>query len=122
MVMRHAATESTSARDALGELAGRYWYPVYIYVRRCGHAPEAAGNIARRFLQHLLREVDERTPSRRRALPQLPASRLHTFLAAGSMDEAIRRPSRNAGRPEPATSATISISCRQSITSALLLQ
>ena len=88
MVMRHAPTESNSARDALGELAGRYWYPVYIYMRRCGHAPEAAGNIARRFLQHLLREVDERNaqPSQGHYRSYL-LSRLHTFLAAGSMDE-----------------------------------
>ena len=88
MVMRHAPTESNSARDALGELAGRYWYPVYIYMRRCGHAPEAAGNIARRFLQHLLRDVDERNaqPSQGHYRSYL-LSRLHTFLAAGSMDE-----------------------------------
>jgi RNA polymerase sigma-70 factor (ECF subfamily) len=88
MVMRRGATESASARDALGELAGRYWYPVYIYVRRCGHAPEAAGNIARRFLQQLLREVDDRSaqPSQGHYRSYL-LSRLHTFLAAGPVDE-----------------------------------
>lgn len=84
MVMRHATTESASARDALGELAGRYWYPVYIYVRRCGHAPEAAGNIAQGFLQQLLREVNDRDaqPSQGHYRSYLLA-RLHTFLAAG---------------------------------------
>ncbi|HET7780586.1 MAG TPA: hypothetical protein VFL07_18750 [Rudaea sp.] len=88
MVMRNATTESASARDALGELSARYWYPVYIYLRRCGHAPEAAGNIARRFLQHLLREVDERgaQPSQGHYRSYL-LSRLNTFLAAGRIDQ-----------------------------------
>jgi len=88
MVMRHAPAESASARDALGELAGRYWYPVYIYVRRCGHAPEAAANIARRFLQHLLRVVDERNaqPSQGHYRSYL-LSRLYTFLAAAPTDD-----------------------------------
>jgi RNA polymerase sigma-70 factor (ECF subfamily) len=88
MVMRHAATESASARDALGELAGRYWYPVYIYVRRCGHAPEAAGNIARGFLRQLLREVNDRgaQPSQGHYRSYL-LTHLHTFLAAGHLDK-----------------------------------
>jgi hypothetical protein len=86
MVMRNATAESASARDALGELAGRYWYPVYIYVRRCGHAPEAAGTIARKFLQQLLREVNERgaQPSQGHYRSYL-LSRLHTFLAGGQV-------------------------------------
>ena len=93
MVMRNATTESASARDALGELAARYWYPVYIYVRRCGHAPEAAGNIARRFLQQLLREVNERgaQPSQGHYRSYL-LSRLHTFLAVGPVDKTDTAP------------------------------
>ncbi len=84
MVMRRATTESASARDALSELAGRFWYPVYIYVRRCGHAPEAAGNIARGFLQQLLREVNDHgaQPSQGHYRSYL-LTRLYTFLAAG---------------------------------------
>jgi hypothetical protein len=88
MVMRNVTTESASARDALGELAGRYWYPVYIYVRRCGHAPEAAGSIARRFLQQLLRELDDSNaqPSQGHYRSYLLA-RLHTFLAGIPPDQ-----------------------------------
>ena len=33
------------ARGALTELAVRYWYPVYAYVRRCGHPQEIAQDI-----------------------------------------------------------------------------
>ena len=88
MVMRHAASALADARDALGELAGRYWYPVYIYVRRCGHAPDAAARIARAFLQQLLHEVDHRgaQPSQGHYRSYLLA-RLHTFLAAGEVGQ-----------------------------------
>jgi hypothetical protein len=110
VVMRHAATESTSARDALGELAGRYWYPVYIYVRRCGHAPEAAGNIARRFMQQLLREVNDTgaQPSQGHYRSYL-LSRLHTFLATSPLDKsdggAATEPEMPPGRSPSASEA-----------------
>lgn len=54
VVMHLASSQATDARDALTELAQRYWYPVYAYVRRCGHGPEIAEDIARSFLIHLL--------------------------------------------------------------------
>jgi hypothetical protein len=56
MVMRSAG-ESADARGALGELARRYWYPVYVYLRRCGHAPASASDLARRFLRQLVGEI-----------------------------------------------------------------
>jgi RNA polymerase sigma-70 factor (ECF subfamily) len=46
--------EAGSARRALIELCLRYWYPVYSYVRGCGHAPEIAQDISRGFFEHLL--------------------------------------------------------------------
>jgi hypothetical protein len=56
VVMQLAAAQSGDADHALAELAQRYWYPVYAYVRRCGHAPCAAEDIARCFLTCLMRE------------------------------------------------------------------
>lgn len=53
MVMCLTTDQTGGARDALQELARRYWYPVYVYLRRCGHAPELAGTLARRFLYQL---------------------------------------------------------------------
>lgn len=41
------------ARGALTELAVRYWYPVYAYVRRCGHSQEIAQDITQAFLQQV---------------------------------------------------------------------
>lgn len=85
MVMRHAAATSGNARDALGELARRYWYPVYVYVRRCGHAPQAAEQIARGFLQRLLGGAAgvESGPGPYRGYL---LARLHAYLAAGPAD------------------------------------
>ena len=81
MVMRHAAGEAANARGALGELAGRYWYPVYIYIRRCGHAPEAATRLARRFLQQLLHELSGAAEPSHGHYRSYLLSRLHKFLA-----------------------------------------
>ena len=86
MVMRHATGEATTARDALGELAGRYWYPVYIYIRRCGHAPDAASQLARRFLQQLLQELSEPAQHPQGHYRNYLLARLHTFLAG---DQAV---------------------------------
>lgn len=56
VVMHLAASPEAGAHDALAELAQRYWFPVYAYLRRCGHAPALAQDIAGAFLQRLLRQ------------------------------------------------------------------
>lgn len=72
----------TDARAALVELCLRYWYPVYAYVRRCGHAPAIAQDITRSFLQHLFQHFGEDAAARAQARfrPYL-LSRLNAFLA-----------------------------------------
>jgi len=82
VVMRHAAGDAGNARDALGELAGRYWYPIYIYIRRCGHPPDAATRLARRFLQQLLKELSGPGQTSQGHYRSYLLSRLHTFLAS----------------------------------------
>ena len=42
------------AQRALRELCLQYWYPVYAYLRRCGHAPALAEDIATAYFQDLL--------------------------------------------------------------------
>jgi RNA polymerase sigma-70 factor (ECF subfamily) len=54
MVMQRADGESSVARDALGELAQRYLYPVYAYMRCGGHEPSVAEDLTRGVLQRLL--------------------------------------------------------------------
>jgi RNA polymerase sigma-70 factor (ECF subfamily) len=93
MVMQMAAVESPDARHALGELAQRYWYPVYAYVRRSGHAPDIAQDITLGFLQRLLgdagRKSDQRPPNLYR---NYLLDRLHAFLAADWIGAAQAEP------------------------------
>lgn len=44
------------ARHALVELCLRYWFPVYAYVRGCGHDAAVARDITRGFFEHVLHE------------------------------------------------------------------
>lgn len=80
----HAATTSSSdARSALAELVQRYWYPVYAYVRRCGHIAPIAGDISGNFLKHLMREFQAdqaRTP--RGDFRRYLLGRLNAFLGS----------------------------------------
>lgn len=82
MVTQFATTEPAAASDALSELVQRYRYPIYIYVRRCGHPPIMAEQIARRFLRQLLEEVNQKVPSGH--LRSYLLRRLHAFVASSS--------------------------------------
>jgi len=48
------ALSAAPARQRLLELCLRYWYPVYIYLRRSGHGAEAAQALAAGFFDNLL--------------------------------------------------------------------
>jgi len=63
MVMHLAGTESPAARDALGELAQRYWHPVYAYVRRSGHSPAVAKELTHTILRRLSQDDAARRPA-----------------------------------------------------------
>lgn len=65
LVAAATVQDADAARQALIELCLRYGYPVYSYVRRCGHPPEEAQAITRGFFEHLLQQ--------RLALPELRA-------------------------------------------------
>lgn len=77
-----ARGDRLEARRALLELCLQYWYPVYAYLRRCGHVPVVAEDIAGAFFRDLL--------ASRLPLTSLPAQArfrefllesLHRFLA-----------------------------------------
>ena len=81
MVRQLQGTRADGARDALTELAVRYWYPVYAYVRRCGHPQEIAQDITQVFLQQVatdLRDSRSTPPGRFR---EWLLARLNVFLA-----------------------------------------
>lgn len=54
LVAATGVQDAQAARRAMIELCLRYWYPVYAYVRGCGHAPPSANDITRSFFEDLL--------------------------------------------------------------------
>jgi len=52
----HAARSGTGpqAEEALSTLCRSYWYPIYAYVRRLGHAPEEAEDLTQGFFTRVL--------------------------------------------------------------------
>jgi hypothetical protein len=83
VVMQLATTDSGGAQVALTELAQRYWYPSYAYVRRCGHPASIAEEITRTFLWHLLsRFSDADACPPRGHFRRFLLDELNNFLAA----------------------------------------
>lgn len=81
MVQRLGAPRSGEARQALTELALRYWYPVYAYVRRCGHAPGIAQDITRAFFQRVAAEAGKPDGIPHGRFRDWLLARLNVFLA-----------------------------------------
>jgi RNA polymerase sigma-70 factor (ECF subfamily) len=67
---RRAAPESAAALEVL---CRDYWFPLYSYVRRCGHTPQDAEDLTQEFFRRLLekRWLDSADPAR---------GKLRTFL------------------------------------------
>jgi len=81
MVRRLQGTHVDGARDALTELAVRYWYPVYAYVRRCGHPQEIAQDITQVFLQRIASDLRDSHGSPPGRFREWLLARLNVFLA-----------------------------------------
>lgn len=81
MVRGLATRQPAEARQALTELAVRYWYPVYAYVRRCGHAPEIAQDIARAFFDRIAIDAGDPDNIPRGRFRDWLLMRLNAFLA-----------------------------------------
>lgn len=76
LVLRAAAAETDTARNALEQLCQTYWHPIYSHARGQGCSPHDAEDLTQGFFLHLLKnngftKID----------PQLGNSR--TFLRAG---------------------------------------
>ena len=56
LVLLSAQSQAPGFQEALGELCRIYWYPLYAFVRRRGHAPENAEDLTRGFFLHLLEQ------------------------------------------------------------------
>ena len=103
LVAAASGREPGAAQRALLELCLRYWYPVYAYLRGCGHPPAIAQDIARAFFEHVvggrLAVAEARAGGRFR---EYLLERLHRFLATD-----WRQAVEGATVPEFAGSATV---------------
>jgi RNA polymerase sigma-70 factor (ECF subfamily) len=73
----------SAALTPLLELCLRNWYPVYAYLRRCGHNPETAQALTRQFFDHLLnRGTGHGDGERFGRFREFLLAELHAFLSA----------------------------------------
>jgi RNA polymerase sigma-70 factor (ECF subfamily) len=54
MVLAAGGSSSLKSEQALSQLCRTYWYPLYAFVRRQGHAPEDAEDLTQSFFANLL--------------------------------------------------------------------
>jgi DNA-directed RNA polymerase specialized sigma24 family protein len=82
IVVRAGRADDSDARDALAFLCQRYWYPLYVFVRKKGLAPERAEDLTQGFFTRLIEKqvLEQAVPSRGRFRTFLLTS-LQNFLA-----------------------------------------
>lgn len=97
MVQHATAQPLRDGRAAFAALCLAYWYPVYAHVRRSGHPPAIALDLARAFLGHLLAlSGGESGAVPARQFRAFLLARLSAFLAADWRD------TKEEALPEPA--------------------
>ena len=69
-------------RDALSDLCGAYWYPLYAFARRLGRGPEDAQDLTQEFFTRLLERDGLKTVDRKRG-------RFRSFLLASFRNFAV---------------------------------
>jgi hypothetical protein len=71
-----------ASSGALAELCLRYRYPVYAYMRRCGHASVIALGITSNFLDHVQRHFGDQGPPSKQQFRRFLLGRLQDYLAS----------------------------------------
>jgi DNA-directed RNA polymerase specialized sigma24 family protein len=54
LVLAAGGRASPEARDALGTLCQKYWYPIYAFIRRKGYRPDDAQDLTQTYFARLL--------------------------------------------------------------------
>jgi RNA polymerase sigma factor (sigma-70 family) len=54
LVRRATGKNDPAAEKALGELCEMYWFPIYSYIRRCGHSAQNAEDLTQGFFAQVL--------------------------------------------------------------------
>jgi RNA polymerase sigma-70 factor (ECF subfamily) len=83
--MQPGDQHSAQARDALDDLVQRYWYPVYAFVRRSGHAPPQAGMITQKLLRSLVNDDTGSQQIGSRHYRSYLLDRVHDLLEQGQV-------------------------------------
>jgi DNA-directed RNA polymerase specialized sigma24 family protein len=98
IVLRAGQAYDSDARDALAFLCQRYWYPLYVFVRKKGFDPDRAEDVTQGFFARLIEKhvLERAAPSRGRFRLFLLAS-LQNFLS-NEWDQAQAQ-KRGGGRP-----------------------
>lgn len=103
-------THADRARSALTELAVRYWFPVYAYVRRCGHPQDTAQDITQVFLQQVATDLHDGHSTPHGRFREWLLVRLKVFLAGDRRALTV-----TAGLPEPPPLAELEARSRREI-------
>lgn len=92
-VLAAGRSESASGVAALERLCRTYWYPIYVFVRREGHAPPDAQDLTQDFFASLLRlkSLEAVAPHKGRFRTFLLASLKHFLLNARDAAGAAKR-------------------------------
>lgn len=82
LIVAARGEDSSAAHQALARLCEAYWYPLYAYIRRRGHAPDEAQDLTQEFFARLLEQdfLGSADPARGRFRAFLLAACKH-FLA-----------------------------------------
>src|SRR5260221_3135502 len=85
MVLGAVQSRAPGAPQALAELCGRYWQPLYTFARRRGRSPEDSQDLVQGFFEHLISSHGLATvdPSKGKFRSFLLAS-FQNFMAAES--------------------------------------
>lgn len=85
--------DADGGHKPLLELCLHNWYPVYSYLRRCGHAPHEAQERTREFFDYLLREGAARAgASQHGRFREFLLAELHGFLARERPTQPVTTP------------------------------
>jgi RNA polymerase sigma-70 factor (ECF subfamily) len=92
-VLRARDGADSEARDSLAALCQTYWYPLYAFVRRQGHDPDAARDLTQAYFTELLEKdfLKSVEPSAGRFRSFLLASLKHFLSHERDRERALKR-------------------------------
>jgi RNA polymerase sigma-70 factor (ECF subfamily) len=92
-ILLAADPEAPQARESIASLCDAYWYPLYAYIRRRGHSPDAACDLTQDLFTRILerRLFAEADPARGRFRSFLRTVCIHFLANRHDWNHAARR-------------------------------